>query len=65
MVKPSNCKNIEDSNWPRISYFAIFDGHAGYKCADYLKDNLLKKISSNTFFPMDIKKAIKFGFQIS
>ena len=63
MVKPPNCKNIDDSNWPRISYFGIFDGHAGYKCADYLKDNLLKKISSNTFFPIDIKKAIKSGFQ--
>ena len=63
MVKPPNCKNIDDSNWPRISYFAIFDGHAGHKCADYLKDNLLNKISGNVFFPSDIKKAIKFGFQ--
>jgi protein phosphatase 2C family protein 2/3 len=26
--------------WPKVSYFAIFDGHSGNKCADFLKDNL-------------------------
>ena len=62
MSKPAN-SHIEDSDWPKISYFGVFDGHAGYKCADYLKDNLLKKISNNIFFPTDIKNAIKFGFQ--
>ena len=62
MVKPDNC-NIDDLEWPRISYFGIFDGHAGSKCADYLKDNLIKKISDNNFFPKDIKKAIYYGFQ--
>ena len=62
MMKPPNCK-IDDSEWPRISYFGIFDGHAGNKCADYLKDNLLKKISSNNYFPNDMIKAIKYGFE--
>lgn len=62
MVKPVNSP-IDDLEWPKISYFGVFDGHAGYKCADYLKDNLLKKIANNKFFPNDIIKAIKFGFQ--
>ena len=26
--------------WPRCSIFAIYDGHGGYKCADFLKDHL-------------------------
>ena len=62
MVKPQNCQ-IDDSEWPRISYFGIFDGHAGNKCAEYLKDNLIKKISSNAYFPNDMIKAIKYGFE--
>jgi len=62
MVKPKNYHtNIIE--WPKISFFGIFDGHAGNKCADYLKDNLIKKISNNSFFPNDIKNAIKYGFQ--
>ena len=49
--------------WPKISYFGVFDGHAGNKCAEFLRDNLLKYIISNNFFPNDIPKAIKFGFK--
>jgi len=26
--------------WPEVSFFAIYDGHGGTKCADFLKDNL-------------------------
>lgn len=24
--------------WPRSSFFAIYDGHGGSQCADYLRD---------------------------
>jgi protein phosphatase 2C family protein 2/3 len=27
-------------NWPNISYFAIYDGHGGSSCADFLKEKL-------------------------
>ena len=64
LAKPSTC-NIKDSDWPKISFFGVFDGHGGSKCADYLKDNLLSKIVQNIHFPKDIKNAIKKGFEIS
>ena len=51
------------SPWPKLSYFGVFDGHAGYKCAEFLRDNLLNYICNNNFFPTDIPKAIKFGFK--
>jgi protein phosphatase 2C family protein 2/3 len=28
------------NTWPKCSFFAIYDGHGGSNCADYLKDNL-------------------------
>ena len=62
MVKPSNSP-INNNDWPKISYFGVFDGHAGSKCADFLKDNLIKRISNSKYFPNDIRNAIKFGFQ--
>ena len=51
------------SPWPKISYFGVFDGHAGNKCAEFLRDNLLNYICNNNFFPNDIPNAIKFGFK--
>jgi protein phosphatase 2C family protein 2/3 len=29
-----------DENWPNTSFFAIYDGHGGNKCANFLKENL-------------------------
>ena len=49
--------------WPKISYFGVFDGHAGNKCAEFLRDNLLNYICNNNFFPNDIPNAIKYGFK--
>ena len=61
MNKLTNYKNTVP--WPKISYFAIFDGHAGNKCAEYLRENLLRLICSNKFFPENIPEAIKYGFE--
>ena len=61
MNKPNNYKS--PLPWPKISYFAIFDGHAGNKCAEYLRENLLKLICSSNYFPENIPEAIRFGFE--
>ena len=37
VIKPISRKNEQ---WPKCSFFAIFDGHGGNKCADFLKENL-------------------------
>ena len=58
----NNNKNKEKVNWPKASYFSVFDGHGGNKCAEFLRDNLLKLICDNDYFPNDIEKAIKYGF---
>ena len=49
--------------WPKIAYFGVFDGHAGNKCAEFLRDNLLNYIIKNNYFPKDIPNAIKYGFK--
>ena len=61
MNKP---KNFNKKNWPKISFFGIYDGHGGEGCSEYLKDNLHKLICyNNEFFPDNIPEAIKLGFQ--
>lgn len=42
IVKPNTFKG---SYWPTCSFFAVFDGHGGSKCADFLKDNLHNYVS--------------------
>ena len=37
VIKPVSRKN---EDWPRVSFFGLFDGHGGTKCSDFLKENL-------------------------
>ena len=61
MNKP---KNYNKKIWPKISFFGIYDGHGGEGCSEYLRDNLHKLIcNNNEYFPDDIPKAIKLGFE--
>ena len=53
--KPHNSKL---KTWPKISYFAIFDGHGGDNCSIYLRDNLLNFILEDKNFPIDIKHSL-------
>lgn len=43
------------------SFFALFDGHAGAKCADFLKDNLHYFITSQKEYVDDKKTAMRKG----
>ena len=38
IIKPESKKGVE--NWPDCSFFAIYDGHGGEKCAEHLRDTL-------------------------
>ncbi|MFO0116537.1 MAG: hypothetical protein ACK521_02590 [bacterium] len=38
MNKPAHRTDISD--WPKCSFFAIYDGHGGHVCSDFLKDAL-------------------------
>lgn len=49
--------------WPKMSYFAIFDGHGGDSCSNFLEKNLLNYIISNENFPFDIKTSLLEAFE--
>ena len=59
MNKPQNYKK---NYWPKTSFFGIYDGHGGSKCADYLRDCLHKLIFNDENYPENVKEAIKNGF---
>ena len=61
LTKPKYIKY--NGPWPKIAYFGIFDGHAGNKCAEFLKNNLLNYIINNNHFPNNVTSAIKHGFK--
>ena len=62
MNKPKNY-NIEiKGKWPKVSFFAIYDGHGGKNCAEYLRDNLHNFICNDINFPNNISESIKNGF---
>ena len=58
--KPSSSKM---KTWPKISYFAIFDGHGGEECSEFLKNNFLNYLVENKNFPFDIKLSMIETFQ--
>lgn len=37
--------NRTSEKWPKCSFFGVFDGHGGNKCADFLRDNLHQFVS--------------------
>lgn len=58
--KPSSSKM---KTWPKISYFAIFDGHGGEECSEFLKNNYMNYLIENANFPFDIKLSMIESFQ--
>ena len=57
-VKLKNGKIIN----PQISYFAIYDGHGGNKCSNFLQENLHNYIFSSDDFPLYTLKAINSAY---
>ncbi|OMJ88236.1 hypothetical protein SteCoe_9899 [Stentor coeruleus] len=60
IMKPPH-RNSE--KWPFCSFFGIYDGHGGSKCADFLRDNLHQLIIRDPRFPFNASEAILEGFR--
>ena len=63
LINATMNKNIYNNNFQKISYFSIYDGHAGNKCCEYLKTYLHHYIFDSDFFPQNPIKAIEQGFK--
>jgi hypothetical protein len=50
-------------HWPRCCFFAIYDGHGGRGCAEFLRDNLHTYIIMDAKFPDSPKEALINGFE--
>ncbi|KAL4463283.1 hypothetical protein ABPG74_007284 [Tetrahymena malaccensis] len=61
MAKPKD--KPEDLQWPNVSFFAVYDGHGGSSCAEFLRDNLHYYIIRDENFPSNPKLAIQKGFE--
>ena len=62
LLNPPKPAHFDQANWPRSSYFGLFDGNSGKKCAEYLQSNLFSNITSMNEFPSQIKLAFFNGF---
>jgi len=67
IMKPASRVNEE---WPKCSFFGVYDGHGGVACADFLRDNLHQyvltfesEIFSNSYFDRLLKNHHSHGIQ--
>ena len=52
-----------NKKWPtHLSYFGLFDGHAGNKCCNFLIDHFHDFLINSSFFPNEIDKALCDAF---
>ena len=51
--------------WPKIQIFAVYDGHGGNQCAEYLKEHLHNNIILQPEFPTNVTAAIQRGSQMT
>ena len=45
----------------KIQFFAIFDGHGGLGCSQFLRDNLHTMVAQSGYFPDFLEMALKEG----
>ena len=50
----------EVDEWPTCSFFAVYDGHGGASCADFLRDNLHQYVIVYLCNPLQIVKQTSF-----
>ena len=56
-------KNFIGETWPKISYMAIFDGHGGNLCSNFLRDNLHNYIIKEENLINDTENALINSFE--
>ncbi|KAL4467053.1 hypothetical protein ABPG74_010650 [Tetrahymena malaccensis] len=59
IMKPASRANEQ---WPKCSFFGVYDGHGGVNCADFLRDNLHQFVIKESSFPWNPKEALRNGF---
>jgi len=59
ILKPHSRKG---EDWPKWSFFGVFDGHGGAAWADFLRDNLHQFVIKEPSFPKDPQEALMKGF---
>ena len=59
LKKPGIQPNSSKQPKFQIQFFAIFDGHGGQGCAEFLRDNLHNLIASQPEFPNDLEGALR------
>jgi protein phosphatase 2C family protein 2/3 len=62
LLPPKGRTDIKPEQWPKCSYFGIYDGHGGSLCADFLRDNLHTYVIMEPCFPENPQEAIIRGF---
>lgn len=58
IVKPQSKVN---EDWPKCSFFGVYDGHGGYACADFLRDKLHQFVIKDPSFPWNPKESLRNG----
>jgi len=48
----------QHENWPKCSFFGVYDGHGGSACAEYLRDQLHHFVVKDDNFPWNPKEAL-------
>lgn len=62
VIQPKNKQpKLREEDWPKIQIFAVYDGHGGNQCAEYLKEHLHNNIIMNQNFPHNVQQAIVDG----
>jgi serine/threonine protein phosphatase PrpC len=41
-----------------MSFFGVFDGHAGTGCAQFLQNRLIEYLLESPYFPADLERAL-------
>ncbi|XP_051150044.1 probable protein phosphatase 2C 11 [Andrographis paniculata] len=54
---------VSEVNGQTVALFGVFDGHGGFRTAEYLKKNLFKNLSNHPEFMRDTKAAIVESFR--